>query len=148
MSDNQPKPDDADASATIPLYLRLQPGGPALQVTRSGSILGRHSSVDVRLPLPDVSRWHCRFVYADSSWYVEDLNSLNGVFVNGSRVPRAILSDGDIVAIGGLAFEIQFNRAATAGPLPVTLSVSPEDSAEHSLPMPTQSITLPHRKAS
>ena len=102
-----------------PLRLRLRPGTFAVEVTRSGTVLGRHSSADVRLPLPDVSRRHCRFVCESGSWQVVDLDSLNGIFVNGELVPQAELHDGDQLRIGGFIFEVDLHGgesgAAPAG---------------------------------
>src|SRR5205823_4724 len=66
----------------VPLRLLLQPGGLCVELNKPEMLLGRHSTADVRLSLPDVSRRHCRFAYADGHWRVFDLNSLNGVFIN------------------------------------------------------------------
>jgi predicted component of type VI protein secretion system len=93
-------------SEVAPLRLRLRPGRFAVQLTRSGLVFGRHSSADVRLPLPDVSRQHCRFVYEAGRWQVIDLDSLNGVFVNDAPVRRADLHDHDTVRIGGFIFDV------------------------------------------
>jgi pSer/pThr/pTyr-binding forkhead associated (FHA) protein len=73
-------------------------------------LIGRHSDADVRLSLPDVSRRHCRLVFAASRWQIFDLNSLNGVFVNGDRVQQATLDDGDIIRIGGLTFQVELGE--------------------------------------
>ncbi len=137
-------------SPLIPLRLLLQPAGPAIDLTRSGMVLGRHSGVDVRLPLPDVSRWHCRFVFADSAWHIEDLDSLNGIFVNGQRVPKARLQEADQLGIGGFTFEVQFDRTASVVVGPPSGPAHGEDSVEHvdALPMPTQELIRTHRKAS
>src|SRR4051812_10993697 len=59
--------DDRDP-AFAPLRLLLQSGGLILQFTRPDMVLGRHSEADVRLPLPDVSRKHCRFLHAQGLW--------------------------------------------------------------------------------
>src|SRR5205814_6955438 len=68
----------------LPLFLPLRlinpQGGMVIRMARPEILVGRHSEVDVRLPLPDVSRRHCRFVYADGNWQVFDLKSLNGLF--------------------------------------------------------------------
>jgi ABC transport system ATP-binding/permease protein len=45
---------------------------------------------------------------------IEDLNSTNGVILNGRKVTRQVLSDGDIVTIG----EIQFRYQAKPAPTP------------------------------
>jgi pSer/pThr/pTyr-binding forkhead associated (FHA) protein len=67
-------------------------------------VLGRHSEADIRLPLPDVSRRHCRFVFDHGQWRIFDLGSLNGILVNGKRVDSAELHEGDVIAIGGFTF--------------------------------------------
>lgn len=91
----------------VPLRLRLHPGGHAIDLTKPDMVLGRHSSTDLCMPLPDVSRQHCRFVYSAAGWEVVDLESLNGVYVNGERVRRADLHVGDELRICGLEFEIE-----------------------------------------
>jgi hypothetical protein len=92
-----------------PMRLRLRPGTFAVEVTRSGTVLGRHSSADVRLPLPDVSRQHCRFVCESGCWQVVDLDSLNGIFLNGQPVRQAELHDHDQLRIGGFVFEVDLS---------------------------------------
>ena len=94
----------------VPLRLVLRPGTTAVELTRPDMLIGRHSDADVRLSLPDVSRRHCRLVFAASRWQIFDLNSLNGVFVNGDRVQQATLDDGDIIRIGGLTFQVELGE--------------------------------------
>ena len=74
---------------------------------RCPSAAGRHSEADLRMPLPDVSRRHCRFVHSQAGWELIDLGSLNGVYVNGARVERAMLHPGDSVRICSLEFEVE-----------------------------------------
>src|SRR5262245_42685093 len=90
------------------LRLRLQGSGYIVELTRPDMVLGRHTGCDIRLPLPDVSRRHCRFSYRDGGWFVYDLQSMNGVYVNAERVAEACLKQGDLVGIGGFKFEVQF----------------------------------------
>jgi pSer/pThr/pTyr-binding forkhead associated (FHA) protein len=89
-----------------PLRLILQPGGLCVQLNTANMLFGRHSEMDVRVALPDVSRRHCRFSFTDGQWRVLDLNSLNGVYVNGARVKQVLLQDGDEVRMGGLTFRV------------------------------------------
>jgi pSer/pThr/pTyr-binding forkhead associated (FHA) protein len=91
----------------VPLILILLPRGVRLELTKPDMLMGRHSDMDVRLPLPDVSRRHCRFVFTRSGWQVIDLNSLNGVHVNGKRVTHATLHHQDKLRVGGFTFEVQ-----------------------------------------
>ncbi len=109
--------EDLDATPGVPpLRLLHQPAGASVEVKRSGFVFGRHSDADVRLPLPDVSRRHCRFVYAEGRWEVIDLDSLNGVFVNGERVRRWALRHRDRVGLGGFVFEVDLRVGDRTGP--------------------------------
>jgi hypothetical protein len=94
----------------VPLRLCLRPGRFVVELTRSGLVFGRHSSADVRLPLPDVSRRHCRFDHEAGRWMVIDLDSLNGVFVNDALVERAELHHRDTIRIGGFVFDVDLRR--------------------------------------
>jgi hypothetical protein len=95
---------DEAAGHFVPLRLVLEPTGAAIDLTRPDMLAGRHSEADIRLPLPDVSRRHCRFVCVEGCWQVIDLNSLNGVYVNDEQVLQAPLQQGDRVRIGGFTF--------------------------------------------
>jgi pSer/pThr/pTyr-binding forkhead associated (FHA) protein len=96
------------------MRLVLEPIGLTVDLCQSDQVLGRHSEADVRLPLPDVSRRHCRFVFSDCTWHVIDLDSLNGVFVNGERVSEAVLHDRDVLGIGSFRFSVHMNPTTPA----------------------------------
>jgi pSer/pThr/pTyr-binding forkhead associated (FHA) protein len=96
----------------VPLRLVLQPSGMVIELTRAEVLLGRHSGADVRLPLPDVSRRHCRFVWESGRWRLYDLNSLNGVYVNDEKVADATLCHDDRVRIGGFTFRVDTETRA------------------------------------
>lgn len=96
-------------SGFVPLRLVLLPNGIALQLDRPEMTLGRHSGADVRLPMPDVSRRHCRFSWSGGTWSVCDLASLNGVYVNGLAVERSELHQDDLVRVGGFTFAVDLS---------------------------------------
>src|SRR5262249_10640416 len=73
----------------FPLRLLLQPSGALIELSRPDMVIGRHTGADVRLPLPDVSRRHCRCLFIDGTWHILDLSSLNGVWVNETPVQQA-----------------------------------------------------------
>src|SRR5206468_3009201 len=98
---------DGVPSRFFALRLVVPDAALAVDLDRPEMVLGRHSEADVRLPLPDVSRRHCRFVYTNGEWHVWDLNSLNGIFVNGMRVQHAVLQPQDTLSIGGFTFEVR-----------------------------------------
>ena len=95
----------------VPMRLVLQPGGASIDVDRPDVLVGRHTECDVRLPMPDVSRRHCRLQFVEGAWQVLDLNSLNGVQVNGEAVLLAPLNRGDKLKIGGFVFEVELAAA-------------------------------------
>ena len=59
---------------------------------------------DLRIPLGDVSRKHCRLIRDGDTVRIEDLGSSNGTYHNGQRVQEAVLSPGDSVQVGPVVF--------------------------------------------
>jgi pSer/pThr/pTyr-binding forkhead associated (FHA) protein len=62
--------------------------------------LGRSLSADVEIDHPSVSRRHALIVYEDGETVLLNDGSLNGTWHNGDRVERAVLRDGDVIALG------------------------------------------------
>lgn len=86
------------------------PGGPQLIPLESTAVsLGRGLGNDVILEDTRVSRHHAQLRYRQRRFWVTDLGSTNGTFVNGERVNEAALSDGDLISLGGL--ELTFRDA-------------------------------------
>lgn len=95
------------AKPFVPLRLVLHPGGATIDVDGPDVLVGRHTECDVRLPLPDVSRRHCRLQFIEGGWQVIDLSSLNGTQVNGEPITQASLNKGDKLKVGGFVFEVE-----------------------------------------
>jgi hypothetical protein len=64
------------------------------------SVIGRLAQSDIQLPSPDVSRRHAQLTVGPEGCFVSDLGSENGVAVNGHRVERHRLEDGDVIVLG------------------------------------------------
>jgi predicted nucleic acid-binding Zn-ribbon protein len=62
--------------------------------------IGRGSDNELVLDTKHVSRYHAVLLAGPVHTSIEDLNSTNGVFVNGKRIARQVLKDGDRVTIG------------------------------------------------
>lgn len=64
------------------------------------TVLGRDLGNDIPVPDPEISRRHVRFIRRPEGFYVEDLGSTNGTFVNGARiaVPQ-LLKHGDLITL-------------------------------------------------
>lgn len=63
-------------------------------------IIGRTPENDLQLDSKYVSRHHCQLTVTAEGTLIEDLNSTNGIYMNGRRVRRHLLSDGDVVVVG------------------------------------------------
>lgn len=72
-------------------------------------IIGRGLDCAIVVTDGGVSRKHAEIFTLDHgvTWYVRDLQSANGCFVNGRRVEKARLVDGDAVSCGNLDFEFR-----------------------------------------
>jgi len=66
----------------------------------SGDTLGRVPGNAVQLKIAEASRKHCVFTEEEGVWWIEDLGSSNGTLVNGRRVTKFELQDGDTVQVG------------------------------------------------
>jgi hypothetical protein len=62
--------------------------------------IGRGSDNEIVLDTKHVSRYHAVLLAGPVNTTIEDLNSTNGVFVNGKRIARQVLKDGDRVTVG------------------------------------------------
>jgi hypothetical protein len=81
----------------------------SFSVTREVTVIGRREDCDLRIPLGEVSRKHCRLVKDGDALRFEDLGSSNGTFHNGTRVREAELQPGDVLTVGPVSFTIQIN---------------------------------------
>jgi pSer/pThr/pTyr-binding forkhead associated (FHA) protein len=63
-------------------------------------LLGRSRASDIRFLEPTISRRHAALERVDGGWLLVDRSSTHGTWVNGHRVDRAILADGDRVDLG------------------------------------------------
>ena len=81
----------------------------SFSLTRDITVIGRREDCDLRIPLGEVSRKHCRLVRDGDSLRLEDLGSSNGTYHNGQRVQEAILSPGDSIQVGPLVFVLQID---------------------------------------
>ncbi len=75
-------------------------GGDTVPLIREVMTVGRRESSDIPLRFPDISGVHCQLYFRNGYWYVRDLNSTNGVKVNGTRVQEKVLHPRDELSIG------------------------------------------------
>jgi hypothetical protein len=74
--------------------------GEAFALDRDQTTIGRSPDCDIFLDDVTVSRRHAVVGRSDAGFAIEDLGSLNGTFLNRSRIERGELENGDEVQIG------------------------------------------------
>lgn len=77
-------------------------------------LVGRHPDCDaVILNSRKISRKHCAIALVNNNFVVRDLGSMNGIWVNGSRVEnQAPIGFGDELMIGDVRFLLEADKAA------------------------------------
>jgi pSer/pThr/pTyr-binding forkhead associated (FHA) protein len=89
-------------------------GGDNIPLIRSVLTIGRRESCDIPLRLPNVSGLHCELSFLDGFWWIKDMNSTNGIKVNGVRVPKKLLQPGERITIAKKTYTIEYQPPAGA----------------------------------
>jgi hypothetical protein len=88
--------------------VELTVDGTRHEVKQRRVVLGRSRDCDIQLSDTNVSRRHAELRQEGASYWMVDLGSTNGMEVNGKRVKRAKLRDGDRVTLGST--DVVFSR--------------------------------------
>jgi Protein of unknown function (DUF3662)/FHA domain len=104
--EEEPPPPEPESPAVA-----LTVNGNRHEIEGSRALLGRSKECDIRISDPNVSRRHAEVRQEGSTYWVVDLDSTNGVLVNGKREKRAKLGDGDKITLGST--DIVFNSAGS-----------------------------------
>jgi adenylate cyclase len=94
------------------MYGELVPvgGGDPIPLLKKSLLVGRRESCDIVLRFSNVSAHHCQLTLTGGYWYVKDLNSRNGVKVNGSRVnTEKRLNPGDELVVAKHTYDVQYS---------------------------------------
>lgn len=73
-------------------------------IIHDGFVIGRGSLCDLKFNDSSISRRHLLFRYSQRSWFVQDLGSNSGTYVNGKRTDGIKLRSGDQIAFGSNVF--------------------------------------------
>lgn len=107
------------------MYGELLPvgGGDPIPLLKKSLLVGRRESCDIVLRFSNVSAHHCQMTVNAGYWHVRDLQSRNGVKVNGVRVTEKRLDPGDILSVAKHKYEMQYSPAdlGAVGPPPQEL---------------------------
>ncbi|MFO8070310.1 MAG: FHA domain-containing protein [Polyangia bacterium] len=111
-----------DVSAGIPMGRQMDPGesagmgkvtpharlvmlsdpepGREFDLTVNLYVVGRSEEANMRIEDASISRAHARLDGDEGQWTISDLDSINGIFVNGMRKDDYLLKSGDVIELG------------------------------------------------
>ena len=88
--------------------------------------IGKVPTAHVCIEDESVSRMHAIVEILDETAYLIDLGSTRGTFVNGQKINKAKLSDGDVITVGDMRVELMITNAlAPVATLPVATMTAP-----------------------
>jgi predicted component of type VI protein secretion system len=110
------------------MYGELVPvgGGDPIPLLKRTLLVGRREACDVVLRFSNVSAHHCQLTVNGGYWYVRDMQSRNGVKVNGVRVTEKRIDPGDTLSIARHSYIVKYSpvELGAVGPPPPDV---PED---------------------
>jgi hypothetical protein len=107
--------------------LRLVPvSGPAIDVVKDQSMVGRDPSCEIVVTDGSVSRRHARLEKRGGTWWVVDQGSANGTYVNSLKVAEQALKHHQELRFGALAFRVDVREDPEAT---VSTPILADDSA-------------------
>jgi Nif-specific regulatory protein len=105
-----------------------EPSGVATALALEGEVrIGRDPGLELALADSKASRHHATISQADGRWIVVDSSSRHGTFVNGERVTRRELADGDQLQIGSTRLRFELADPPATVELQVTGDAPPPD---------------------
>lgn len=106
-----------DTDSEIPLYVKKADGYEAvtekLEPDSYPCTIGSlEESSDIYIASPIISKMHACIIKDEDKFYIEDMNSTNGTFINGERIAmhnKMCLSDGDALRIASYEFVVKLS---------------------------------------
>jgi pSer/pThr/pTyr-binding forkhead associated (FHA) protein len=104
------------------MYGELIPlgGGDPIPLLKKQLLIGRRESCDIVLRFANVSAHHCQLYINGGYWFIRDMQSRNGVKVNGIRVQEKRIDPGDSIAVAKHNYDLNYSPAdlGAIGPPP------------------------------
>ena len=105
--------EQALVEGAVRLLIRVDGDTEVVHVLGRKTTVGRTPDNDLQIDAKFISRNHAVILAGPNHTIIEDLNSTNGVAVNGKRITRHTLRDGDNLAIGKTTFRFAVRPART-----------------------------------
>lgn len=91
-------------------------GGDPIPLLRPKLLIGRRPDCDIQLQFHNVSSKHCELEFTNGYWHVRDLNSTNGIKVNGVRQDTKFLLPNDELSIAKHGYQIVYQPQTSEPP--------------------------------
>ena len=91
-------------------------GGDPIPLFKPQLLVGRHQKCDICLRFSTVSAHHCRLEFEEGYWFVRDLNSRNGVRVDGKQCESCCLFPGKILWIAKQRYRVDYTPTSDTPP--------------------------------
>ncbi len=114
--------DDGSALEFAGTFGQLTPcgGGDPIPLIKERLLVGRRRECDIQLNFSNVSGQHCRMTLENGYWFIRDLNSRNGLKVDGMQVVRKRVDPNSRVSIAKHDYVIEYDpqQLGAFGPPP------------------------------
>ena len=94
----------------MPAQLVALNDGPNILIDKPILLLGRHPECDIQIDSRKISRRHCCIAQVDDYLVVRDLDSTNGICINGVRVIEGKLRTGDELTVGSTRYRVSWEE--------------------------------------
>jgi phosphoserine phosphatase RsbU/P len=99
-----------------------------IELKSDATLIGRHPDCQVLVDDTSVSRKHAQIVYRDSEYWLEDLRSRNGTYLNNHQIQQITrLYDGDLIRVCDVQFEFALEDIENGHQQRATLDCSEDD---------------------
>jgi pSer/pThr/pTyr-binding forkhead associated (FHA) protein len=96
----------------MPAQLVALNDGPNILIDKPILLIGRHAECDIQIDSRKISRRHCCIAQVDDYLVIRDLDSTNGIRINGVRVLEGKLHPGDELTVGSTRYRVSWEEAA------------------------------------
>jgi len=96
----------------MPAQLVALNDGPNILIDKPILLLGRHPECDIQIDSRKISRRHCCIAQVEDYLIVRDLDSTNGICINGVRVLEGKLHPGDELTVGSTRYRVSWEEVA------------------------------------
>jgi len=111
-----------------------------IPITKGDITVGRKPDNDIVIDNPTVSGHHCKITLVGDTFFVEDLNSSNGVFLNAKKIMKSGLKNNDVIGIAKHALKFVDERFHDATVPPVTQTPAAPDATMMISPQKQQEL--------